>query len=319
VTRMEQTVLPAVEITGHCNYIAAFLTMACPYRCSYCINTYESPRRQGPLLGADAWIAALSRLVNLDKATGQVPVTLQGGEPSVHPGFYEIINGLPERIRIDVLTNLCFDVEEMIGRVKPERLRREAPYASIRVSYHPSEVSLDELLGKTHRLLEAGFHVGIWAVLVPGEEEPILAAQERGRREGIDFRTKEFLGFHGGQLYGQYDDEGAVRMEQRRRVMCSTSELLMGPDGSVYRCHRDLYAGEGAIGNILDPSFEMSEEYRLCEHYGHCNPCDRKVKTNRRQEFGHVAVRSRFVAAGACTGESQVGQGMSQAKTCCDD
>ena len=174
-----QTALPIVEVTADCNYIAAFLTMACPYRCSYCINTHESPRRKLPTLPAADWIAGLSRLANLDKPAGLVPLTLQGGEPSVHPDFYDIINGLPRRLRIDVLTNLCFDVDEMIQRVRPERLRRDAPYASIRVSYHPSQVSLDELLRKTHRLLEAGFHVGIWAVLVPGEEEPILAAQQR--------------------------------------------------------------------------------------------------------------------------------------------
>ena len=197
--------LPALPIIDDCNYIAAFLTMACPYRCSYCINHFDSDRsarigRFAIMSGAD-WVAALSRLANLDQPTGLVPVTLQGGEPSVHPDFYDIINNLPDRIRLDILTNLSFDVEQMIARVDPRRLVREAPYASIRVSYHPSEVQLDDLLAKTQRLLEAGFSVvGVYGVLHPGQADHILEAQARAQNMGIDFRTKEFLGYANGKL-----------------------------------------------------------------------------------------------------------------------
>ena len=33
---------------------------------------------------------------------------------------------------------------------------------------------------------------------------------------------------------------------------------------------------------------------RPCDVYGHCNPCDIKVKTNRFQEFGHTSVQIEF-------------------------
>ena len=289
------TDLPAVSITEDCNYVAAFLTFACPYRCSYCINSFESaPGSYGRMMRGADWIRGLSRLTSLEQADGLVPVTLQGGEPSMHPEFYEIINSLPERIRIDILTNLSFDIEEMIAKVNPDRLRREAPYASIRVSYHPQQMDLDEMLIKTHRLLEANFHIGIWAVRHPQQEEMVLAAQERAVREGIDFRLKDFLGYYQGKLYGEYTYPDACSMQMQQQVECRTSELIFGPGGEVYRCHHDLYENYPPVGHILDPEFRHTSEFRPCDCYGHCNPCDIKVKTNRLQQFGHTSVEIKF-------------------------
>jgi hypothetical protein len=289
------SVLSEIRITDDCNYIAAFLTMACPYRCPYCINEFESGRRQHGRMSGEQWVQGLSRLANLEREEGIVPVTLQGGEPSVHPDFYYLIQHLPERIRLDILTNLCFDVEEMIARVNPERLRREAPYASIRVSYHPSQVRLDDLLAKVHRLLEAKFSVGIWGLLHPDQAEHILQAQTRAKSEGIDFRTKEFLGFADGKLHGEYRYPEACFLQETRHVLCRTTELIVGPDGGVHRCHHDLYEHFPPIGHILDPEFAMTGEFLPCDCFGHCNPCDIKVKTNRLQQFGHTSVAIKFV------------------------
>ena len=58
----------------------------------------------------------------------------------------------------------------------------------------------------------------------------------------------------------------------------------------MYRCHSDLYESRTAIGSVLDDSFNIQDIYRPCYVFGHCNPCDIKVKTNRFQEFGHTSV-----------------------------
>ena len=282
--------LPDVPLINECSYVAAFLTMACPYRCSYCINQFGGARRREGILRKQQWLAALNRLTNLNRQDSQIPITLQGGEPTIHPDFYDLVNELDPRIRLDLLTNLSFDVEEMIDRVDPERLKRDAPYASIRVSYHPSQVELDELLKKTLRLQRAGFHIGVWGVLHPEQEQIIRQAQQKAIDLGIDFRTKPFLGYYRNQLYGQYRYARACSMEKRETVSCRTSELIIGPNGNVYRCHHDLYDNRPAIGNLLDRDFQMNYEFRSCDDYGHCNPCDIKVKTNRLQQFGHTAV-----------------------------
>ncbi|HPP86773.1 MAG TPA: radical SAM protein, partial [bacterium] len=54
------------------------------------------------------WIKALNRL----ELKQDLPITLQGGEPTLHKDFYYIINNLREDIKIDILTNLKFDVKK---------------------------------------------------------------------------------------------------------------------------------------------------------------------------------------------------------------
>ena len=102
---------------------------------------------------------------------------------------------------------------------------------------------------------------------------------------GIDFRFKEYLD----ATHGTYKYQGAVDGQTKKDVYCKTTELLIAPDGYIFRCHSDLYAHRNPIGHILDediPSFD----FRTCDNYGRCNPCDVKLKTNRHQEFGHCSV-----------------------------
>jgi hypothetical protein len=149
---------------------------------------------------------------------------------------------------------------------------------------------LELLVKKVLRLQSAGYSIGIWGVLHPEQEGAVLRAQELCRAQGIDFRTKEFLGEHSGSLHGSFNYPGACERKGSKTVRCRTSELLIGPGGEVYRCHNDLYEGRAAIGHILDPEFIIDDSYRTCEMFGQCNPCDVKLKTDRFQQFGHTSV-----------------------------
>ncbi len=272
------------------NYIAVFLALACNYRCSYCINYFENGKFDKKMINGEDWVRGLNRIVSRD----DLPVTLQGGEPSVHKDFICILNNIKSSLKIDILTNIQFDVDEFIKRVKPDRLKRNAPYASIRVSYHPEVMRLDETLSKTLRMQQAGFSIGIWGVMHPIQKAIVLKAQDRAKKMGIDFRTKEFLGDYDGSLHGTYKYEGACDKKFRKKCLCKTTEFIIGPSGSVYKCHGDLYEGRQPIGSILDPGFEMRNEFRPCDWYGHCNPCDIKIKTNRFQVYGWSSVEIKF-------------------------
>lgn len=274
------------------NYIAAFLTFRCNFRCSYCINYFEVKRLPRGEISGEDWVKGLNRFVSRD----DLPVTLQGGEPSIYKDFYYIIKHIKPELNIDILTNLQFDVNEFIKKVEPNRLKRKAPYASIRVSYHPEVMDLDETIQKTLKMLEAGFSIGIWGVLHPQQKDMILKAQGKCKRLGIDFRTKEFLGEYRGRLYGTYLYEGACDKKHTEKVLCKTTELIIAPNGNIYRCHSDLYANRKPIGHLLDPDFKIEDKFRRCDFYGHCNPCDTKVKTNRFQQFGHTSVKIKRAA-----------------------
>ena len=268
-------------------YVGCFLTLECNLNCAYCINNFhDGPLPRYELMDGKSWVKAINMLELRD----DLPVTLQGGEPSLHPDFIWILNNIRTETHIDILTNLTFDISRFISSVDPRRLNRQAPYASIRVSYHPKKTSFEELSKKVLRLTDAGFNVGIYGILYPEDEQEILEVKNKCADTGLDFRTKEFLGKHNGKLYGTYKYPQALSGKKGKPCMCTTSELLIAPDGSIRRCHHDLYNKTGAAGNILDEDFAFESEYMSCDNFGSCNPCDVKVKTDRFQVHGYTAV-----------------------------
>lgn len=272
------------------NYIAIFLSLACNLKCKYCINYFEEGKFAKKHLTGEDWIKGVNRIVSRE----DIPVTLQGGEPSLHKDFIYILNNIKPELNIDILTNLQFDEDEFIRSVNPNRIKRKSPYASIRVSYHPETMQLDPLIKKVLKLQNNGFSVGIWGVMYPAQETKIVRAKEYCNSLGIDFRMKEFLGEYDGKIYGTYRYKGACDKKFTRNVLCRTTELIIGSYGDIYRCHSDLYEDRKPIGNILNENFELEDKFRDCNVFGHCNPCDVKIKTNRLQQFGHTSVEIKF-------------------------
>jgi len=288
-----------IQPKKHHNYVAFFPTLACNLRCSYCINLhgagsrYQQAKRAN--LTPEEWIQATNRLILRD----DLPLTFQGGEPTLYKGFYKIVNEVKEEIKMDLLTNMAFDVDEFIENVPVWRFLREAPYAAIRASYHPGQNDINDLIKKTLKMQEAGFRVGLYGVLIPDNaiERHILEVKETCLKLNIDFRTKEFLGVYKGQLYGTFKYENPINSDQMLHCECKTTELIVDPGGYVYKCHADLYQGRNPIAHILDKNFteEEIDKFRDCDFYGDCNPCDVKIKTNRFQIFGHTSVEIRNV------------------------
>jgi sulfatase maturation enzyme AslB (radical SAM superfamily) len=282
---MKKIILPQTY-----NYVGVFLSLSCNLTCSYCINHLVGLKKGRKLLSAKEWARGLGRL----EMTKKIPLTLQGGEPTIHKEFYEIINEVPESLELDLLTNIQFSPEEFARKIPLSKFNRVAPYAPIRVSYHPETMNFEETKAKVQKLSELGFKVGLYGVLHPDQKEEVLRAQKICLEEGIDFRTKEFLGMHEGILHGTYAYPGSVFSSEVKSCLCKTSELLIDPFGDVFRCHHDLYNKLNSIGNILDSEFELKDEFRPCEYFGRCNPCDVKIKNNYLQEFGHTSVEIVF-------------------------
>ena len=280
-----------VRLPGSFNYIGAFLTFRCPYNCSFCINNFRNSRTTDYKdISGRKWLDFFERLEAHD-----VPITLQGGEPGIHKDFLYIVTETIKHHQVDILTNLAFDLEEFTRCVDPQLMNRKAPYAPIRVSYHPSQFTLSEISEKILFLMNAGFRVGLYAVTHPEQTQEIEQAAEVCRDLGIDFRTKPFLGYHRGRLYGNYAYPQASSLERPRNCECAASELLIAPDGGIYPCHHHLYNNVDASSHITLPRVTLSDDFKPCAFYGHCNPCDVKVKNNRFQQFGHVSARIRNI------------------------
>lgn len=275
-----------IIIPDEFNYIGCFLTFACQYSCPYCINRHGELKERKVMSG-DKWIKALNRI----KTRSDLPITFSGGEPTLHKHFFRIVNGVDRETSIDVLTNLEVSADVFIQGVRAERLRRESPYASIRASYHHGQSNLNKLLEKVLRMQQAGYDIGIWEVAHPAYKADAEQRMHTAKHMGIDYRLKEFLGKWKGELYGTFRYDNAVSGSSLRSCHCKTSELLIAPDGFIFRCHSDLYADRRAIGHILDETTPFLGIWRTCASYGDCNACDVKIKNDRTQTFGHTSVK----------------------------
>lgn len=292
-----------IIIPEHYKYISAFLTMRCNLNCSFCLNSLdknkEFNRTKFKEISGEQWVNALNKI----ESRGEVPITFSGGEPFLHKDFIYIINNLKSELNIDILTNLQLGekgFERLIKEINPNRIKRDSPYASIRVSYHPEQMGDgEELVYNTKRLKDKGFSIGIWSVLYPSSEQlsSINQMQFRCKKAGIDFRLKEFTGGYKGEVYGNYSKyPKSFGSSELKNCLCKTSELLMSPSGNVYRCHRDLYSEENPLGNIIDKDFQIQDIFRPCKKYGECHPCDVKVKTNYKQESNHTSVEIKNIS-----------------------
>ena len=278
-----------IHIPDRYNYIACFLTLKCNFHCQYCINRVGCRRDHGQiLLSGKDWVKILNRL----EAREDLPITLQGGEPSLHPDFIWIINNINPRLHIDILTNLSFDINKFIKEINPSRLKRKSPYPSIRVGYHPAYLDLNDLIKKTMKLKQSGFSIGVYGILHPNlfVRKQILDAQVECRKLGIDFRTKEFLGTYKGKIYGTYKYPEAIDSRKKKECLCRTTELIIGPEAGIFKCHYDLYNNNFQVGNLLNEDYRIKDVYRACNNLGACNSCDIKIKTNRFSIYGHTSV-----------------------------
>jgi len=272
---------PPIKLPENYNYVAAFITLRCNLACPYCIN------RQGEFIpriemGAQEWFDGLSRIETRE----DLPITLQGGEPTTHKEFYQLVNMLHAAGKhLDLLTNGQFDVYDFMAKVGTSVFKRQAPYASIRFSFHMG-MNPNELAKKVYTLKQKDYSVGIWALNHPDmicENSEMRAICEE---VDIDFRMKEYLD----DTHGTYKYPDAITGHKNFNVLCHPSELLIAPDGLIHGCHSLLYAGCESLLHINDELISF-DEARLCEYYGTCNPCDVKIKTNRLQQGGHTSVK----------------------------
>lgn len=263
-----------IFLPSHYNYIGAFLTLRCNMACIYCINKQGDFKPHTEMSSVD-WIRGLTRIQTRD----DLPITLQGGEPTLYHGFYTLASVLHSQgKRLNLLTNGEFDFVDFLTYISHDTFKHPAPYASIRFSYHDQDEL--KLANKVKYLTRHGYSVGIWGLSISDNRLMNTICQ----CQGIDFRVKEFLD----RTHGTYKFPNAIN-GPNKKVLCSPSELLIAPSGFIYRCHADLYAARDPIGHILDDEVKFPR-YLPCENYGSCNPCDIKLKTNRFQEGGHCSV-----------------------------
>lgn len=284
--------LTQLELPHSLNYIGLFLTLECNLNCSYCINDPEQAGRRASIfhihpreqkyLTPEQWVAALSRIPYRQ----DLPISLQGGEPMLYgkgKGLGEILAGVPHYF--DLLTNFALQPEQFAASIagQEHKLQRDAPYPSIRVSYHAAEMNrawhgrgFAELVDRCEALRDFGFRVspvkaesdvGIYMVAHP--DNRVTDEMESIFRGRVPFETKEFLGVHDGRLYGHYLYPFSTDLIARGiaaetlECECRTTELLLDPLGFVWGCHYYLYTSWESGGPKQEFAELAARDFRL--------------------------------------------------------
>lgn len=268
-----------IKIPEGFNYFEIYLTFQCNQVCPYCINKHSILNKDREQMCGKDWVEWINKI-----EFGNLPLTLGGGEPTMHSDFFYILENVRPEIQIDMLTNLRFDLPKFIKNVSPNRFNRyENPaYKSIRVSYHPTQIDARELVTKVKILQDNAFKIGIFGINHPEHMQANIIMSELARKNKVYFFIKDFLGYYNKQLFGYYKYPEALD-GFKKNVKCRTHEILVSPEGKIYRCHRDLYKKCNEIKKI-------DFKFRECDAYGLCNPCDCKNKANRFLEMGHCSI-----------------------------
>lgn len=226
----------------------------------------------------------------------EIPLTLQGGEPFIYKGIWELLENVDQKI--DILTALPpnVTVDKFKNLKTLDWNKREAPYPTIRVSFHNGQNDYKQLIDRIKELQEV-LSIGLFHIEHPGYPELLEEIRAYAKEHGVEFRTKAFLGEWKGKVFARYKYEDAcINKDLGLNVKCKNTVYPVGPNGLIYRCHSDLYANrdELALGKITDPDLVLEHIYRDCRNYGTCSPCDVKIKTNHLQEDGYTSVDIKF-------------------------
>ena len=261
----------------------------CNYGCPYCSYTNESARaplvamqkRVTPEQWEAAWENAYAR-----HGEGWVYVT-GGGEPTLHPGFMRLALAVSRRHKLSFDTNLSWSDENLavfLSSADPRRVKLE-------LSFHPSEVSLEDFVRKAKMIGAAGFMAQCRWVAYPAHVDRIAEYARGFLDAGLLFTVTPFKGEWDGKAYPEaYTDEQRAAIlnvvttagegapvEQVRHLLNQNTErpegrscragkdyLCVMPDGYAYRCQQYAMKGWERIGDFLSPDFAMAPDSAPC-------------------------------------------------------
>ena len=189
-----------------------------------------------------------------------------------------MLETLPAGLPLKLVTNLSFDVTELMGRVSPQRMNSHPSWAPIRATFHLGRTDPEEMLHKVMLLEESGYRVGILAMAPPDRHAELRDMQTWFLSWGIDFRIRAFVGYVDGELKGHFRYEDATGQSETRSAACRSAEISIAPDGRVYRCRRECFGENGAVGHLLDDDLVIRARHSPCQNYGVCHPCDVELR-----------------------------------------
>lgn len=256
-----------------------FITLRCNYDCEYCITRYSNYNFPAPSEEKIGWVDALNSLEDVKN------YIINGGEPTLHPEFLSIMDGLKPCGLLAVGTNCSPPAFEVLKRM-PHRKE-----IVVDISYHPRQrecstavlTMTDQLIERAVTLQETTRNrVRVHAVSWPGYKDQYqMVLLNKFKAAGLETFPLEFEGMYDGKFHysgGNACMSAACDLVAKRKAKCfRTIFLPVSPKGDVYFCHALMYATSplGILGNVFTGWMTGTQEI-ICDQFGLCNPCDKR-------------------------------------------
>jgi MoaA/NifB/PqqE/SkfB family radical SAM enzyme len=274
---------------------------ACNYRCTYCFfsKRWDEISKENRYLELHQWQDIWD---DIFKRYGEGHIHISGGEPFTYPAFIDIVAHLIKRFSVEFDTNLSFDISEFTAKIKPGNVK-------FATAFHPKFVSLDAYLSKVLLLKQKGFDIGVNYVAYPEQLKEMKECKKVFECHHISFDVMPFRGEYNSRQYPKgyteaekelirdCDPRTAPRMLESyggEKKLCRTGAICrMGqmytkihPNGDAYRC---CYIDKrGVLGNIIDRTFSLYDEPRLCE-YPECSCWTAMIEGKEEEWLSHWA------------------------------
>jgi len=227
------------------------LTLRCNYRCPYCyLNAYDGRLDWFNDHSPEEWMEALLRSF----PNRRLQFELQGGEPLIYKPALEFLRILVDSDNVDY-------IRVNTNGTTVDKLARDLPSPKIRLmcTYHPSQVALDEFLGRLVVAQKAGIVEMAKVVVVPEEfdrvkiEDMVRLFADEGVFLDVaydwtrarDYRSEDLRFLF--SLRTKRDAEFAMKCEtlgQRCAAGVNYAEIIN--TGDVLRCQ-----DRGLLGNVF--------------------------------------------------------------------
>lgn len=256
---MEQTVLKHTFGWDLCH--------SCNYCCPYCGVWKDNPDKDIHLT-VEEWDLIWSRLY--DKY-GSCHIYMSGGEPSVYPGFYDLVRRLSAKHSIEICTNLSWEVDKLIPEITPSRLK-------VAATFHPSQAKFEDFFQKTIKVRDYLPNAQVYYVAYSGqqikempERSAMLKKHEvslipyplRGDQVVLNTEEEEKIIREVSPYRGEKIEYQLKKISPKGKS-CRAGQCyaVIRTDGRVDRCSQ-YHTGE--VGNFFDKSFKLFDAARPCE------------------------------------------------------
>lgn len=241
-----------------------FPTFRCTRGCSYCVVRAHGGLPKYAELKPQAYTDFFASV------EGVKLCLISGGEPSLYPGLVSVVKAaLARGWMVGIYTNCAPQMVEVACALEP------SDKLFIDCSYHAEWEDVTEYAARWLDIWTRGYKLSAATIMYSKNlrtcYDALLSFYDL---TGHRMVLKPLDGFVGDEWFSDHAHPECVRGEPRT-ANCYRRDLMVAPDGAVYRCHRFMYTKDerGVVGTVgIDKAPELTEIE--CAEVNNCNTCD---------------------------------------------